>query len=221
LDLLSDSPPTDQGLLSADVMEGWGPAQVVEAGLIRDLLRGRIVTDPDPHGIRIRGARIRGRLDLELVTTGIGLELSDCLLEDGINAVDAQLAGLWLHRCRISSAREPAFAGSGLQVRTLVSFASSVITANSVEGAVHVESARFARELSFGAAVVRNSRGPALGAVDLQTGGDLFLDDGFLASRPDRLRLTCPVRISAAFLTAVPRCCAAVRATPYGLSGSG
>jgi len=39
----------------------------VDASLVRDLLRGKTVGDPDPRGLWLRGARILGRLDLEYV----------------------------------------------------------------------------------------------------------------------------------------------------------
>jgi hypothetical protein len=29
--------------------------------VIRDILRGRLAADPDPHGLRLRGVRITGR----------------------------------------------------------------------------------------------------------------------------------------------------------------
>jgi hypothetical protein len=57
------------------------------------------VADPDPHGLRLRRARITGRLDLENLTTDVTLELADCLLEEGILARDARLVGLSLAGC--------------------------------------------------------------------------------------------------------------------------
>jgi len=54
--------------------------------VIRDILRRRLAPDPDPHGLRLRGAKITGRLDLENVATDVNFELNDCLLEEGILA---------------------------------------------------------------------------------------------------------------------------------------
>jgi hypothetical protein len=44
------------------VMTSWDGTHVVAAHDIRELLRGRIVSDPDPRGLRLRAACIRGRL---------------------------------------------------------------------------------------------------------------------------------------------------------------
>jgi hypothetical protein len=49
-------------------MRSWGESRTCRAWVIRDILRGRLVADPDPHGLRLRGARIAGRLDLETST---------------------------------------------------------------------------------------------------------------------------------------------------------
>ena len=61
-------------------MRAWGESRTCRARVIRDILRGRLAADPDPHGLRLRGARIIGRLDLENLTTDVNLELNDCLL---------------------------------------------------------------------------------------------------------------------------------------------
>ena len=50
-------------------MRSWGDSRTCRASVIRDILRGRLSADPDPHGLRIRGARITGRLDLENLVT--------------------------------------------------------------------------------------------------------------------------------------------------------
>src|SRR5690348_16618056 len=50
-------------------MKSWGDSRTCRASVIRDILRGRLAPDPDPHGLRLRGARISGRLDLEYLKT--------------------------------------------------------------------------------------------------------------------------------------------------------
>jgi hypothetical protein len=179
LDLLPGVPESMAGPLAAEVMSAWGDDHDVDAVVIRDLLRGRTVADPDPRGIRLRGARIRGHLDLQLLTTSVALELADCLIEDGIDATEARLAGLWLHRCRLTGAGRPAFAGDELHVDTLISFASSVVTAQHDNGALRLGDARIGGALSLSALVLRNEHGPAVDATGLRVDGDLYLDDGF------------------------------------------
>jgi hypothetical protein len=72
-------------------MRSWGDSRTCRATVIRDILRGKLAADPDPHGLRLRGGRISGRLDLANLTTGVSLELRDCLLEEGVLALDANL----------------------------------------------------------------------------------------------------------------------------------
>src|SRR4051794_36953694 len=50
----------------------------VDADLVRDLLRGMTVEDRDPRGLWLRGARIRGRLDLDHVDAVCPLVLEAC-----------------------------------------------------------------------------------------------------------------------------------------------
>ena len=80
-------------------MRSWGKSRTCRASVIRDILRGRLAADPDPHGLRLRGARITGRLDLQSLTTDVRFELADCLLEEGVLARDARLAFVGLAGC--------------------------------------------------------------------------------------------------------------------------
>src|SRR4051794_3104566 len=97
-------------------MRGWSTAQDIDASVLRDLLRGVGVSDPDPRGVHLRGARIRGRLDLDRLTTTSALFLEDCLLDEGITADAARLPALRLYRCRIAHPNEPAMRADALRV---------------------------------------------------------------------------------------------------------
>jgi hypothetical protein len=79
LDLAADDEEIDEA-----AMRSWGESRTCRASVIRDILRGRLAVDPDPHGLRLRGARITGRIDLENLTTNVSLDLTDCLLEEGL-----------------------------------------------------------------------------------------------------------------------------------------
>jgi hypothetical protein len=83
VDLIPDTPTG--GMLDEDEMRGWGDGHDVDAELLRNLLLQRSLdgAGPDPRGLRLRGARIRGRLDLDLVDTTVVLWLVDCLLDHG------------------------------------------------------------------------------------------------------------------------------------------
>jgi hypothetical protein len=82
-------------------MRSWGDSRTCRASVIRDILRGRLAADPDPHGLRLRGGRIVGQLDLEHLDTDVHLELADCLLEAGVVARDARLACVALAGCQV------------------------------------------------------------------------------------------------------------------------
>jgi hypothetical protein len=102
LDLLSKGETVDEA-----AMRSWSDARVCRAVVVRDILRGRLAVDPDPHGLRLRGARIAGRLDLENLTTNVSLELYGCFLEEGIVAKEAPLLYLALDGCRLEHPAEP------------------------------------------------------------------------------------------------------------------
>jgi hypothetical protein len=136
-------------------MRSWGPDRNVRAAVVRDIVRGRLAPDPDPHGLRLRGARIVGRLDLANVTSSVPIELMDCLIEDGLDAVSAHLAHLILLGCRINGAGE--------------------------DGAVQLLGARIGGQLGCRGTKLSNESGRALEADGLQVEQDVFLDGGFEA----------------------------------------
>jgi hypothetical protein len=96
LDLAADDEVVDEA-----AMRSWGDSRTCRATVIRSILRRRLAADPDPHGLRLRGARITGRLDLENLTTDVSLKLEDCLLEEGVLARDARLASVALPGSRL------------------------------------------------------------------------------------------------------------------------
>src|SRR5580704_5021925 len=51
LDLAAGGEATDEA-----AMRSWGDGRTCRAVVIRDILCGRLALDPDPHGLRLRGA---------------------------------------------------------------------------------------------------------------------------------------------------------------------
>ena len=94
-------------LIDEAAMRSWGDDRTCRATVIRDILRGKLAADPDPHGLRLRGARITGRLDLENLSTGVNFRLSDCLLEEGIFVRDSRMTTVVLNGCQIEHPAEP------------------------------------------------------------------------------------------------------------------
>ena len=163
-------------------MRSWGEARTCRATVIRDILRKRLVADPDPHGLRLRGARISGRLDLGHLTTDVNLELSDCFLEEGLFARDARLASVRLTGCQLEHPAEPPLYADRL-ICSRLSLSGARIIADADElGAVRLPAAHIDGQLDFTGASLRNDSGPALIADGLQVGQAMTLRGGFTAT---------------------------------------
>jgi hypothetical protein len=177
LDLAADDEAVDEA-----AMRSWGESRTCRASVIRDILRGRLVADPDPHGLRLRGARIIGRVDLENLITKVNFELKDCLLEEGILARDAQLAGVSLTRCQIEHPAESPLDADRLTCSVLDLMGARIIGHANDAGAVTLLGAHIGGSLDCGGATLRNHDGPALSGSGLQVGQGMFLGGGFTAT---------------------------------------
>lgn len=162
-------------------MRSWGEERSVPATVVRDILRGRLAADPDPHGLRLRGARITGRLDLENLTTTVALELYDCWLTEGLVARDAELPCLVLAGCLIEHPDEPPFDAQGLTA-SVVSLFHATVTGAAAQGVVQLAGARIGGQLICTGAKLHNSVGVALHAERVQVGQSMYLRDGFVAT---------------------------------------
>ncbi|GGO18885.1 hypothetical protein [Micromonospora parathelypteridis] len=179
LDLVGDRP------VDEEAMRSWGDDHAISASVIRELVRGRLVSEPDPHGLRLRGARIVGRIDLENVTSDLALELRDCLLPDGVNLRNARLSAVALSGCRIEQA--PDSADAALEATRCAAWALSLdrstVSADAAAGAIRLAAARVGT-LDCRGARWANSTGPALDADGLTVDQSVFLNDGFTATSP-------------------------------------
>jgi hypothetical protein len=176
LDLTADGEVVDEA-----AMRSWGDSRTCRATVIRDILRGRLAADPDPHGLRLRGARITGRLDLEYLSTEVNFELDDCLLEEGIIARDAHLATVGLSRCLHEHPAEPPLDAERLTC-SMLALRGARITGHADAGAVDLRGAHIGGQLECPGASLRNDSGPALAADGLQVGQTVFLSGGFTAT---------------------------------------
>jgi hypothetical protein len=151
-------------LIPADVMRRWGRRHTVRASVIRDILRGRLVGRPDPRGIRLRGARISGRLDLDYLLATIPLSLTDCLLADGIVASGATLPALTLRGSLLAHRDLPPLA-AGRLTTTMLDLTLATVTARCQSAAVDLAGADLGLLDARGATLV-NAGGPALDASE-------------------------------------------------------
>ncbi|PWR12588.1 hypothetical protein DKT68_02815 [Micromonospora acroterricola] len=179
LDLAGDGPVDDAA------MRSWGDDRTISASVIRELVRGRLVSEPDPHGLRLRGARIVGQIDLENVTSDLALELRDCLLPGGVNLRNARLSVVALTGCRIEQATGSADAALDATrcAASTLSLDGSTVTADAVAGTIRLAAARVGTVDCHGARL-ENSTGPALDADGLQVDQSVFLNGGFTAISP-------------------------------------
>jgi hypothetical protein len=169
-------------VLDEAAMRSWGESRTISAAVIRDILRGRLAADPDPHGVQLRGTRISGRLDLENLTTDVNLELRDCFLEEGLLARGARLAAVALTRCQLEHPADPPLDAARLTCRAL-DLTGTRITGHATAGAVNLRGAHIDGSLDCDGANLRNDSGPALSADDLQVGQGVNLRNGFTATR--------------------------------------
>ena len=142
--------------------------------MIRDILRGRLAADPDPHGLRLRGARISGRLDLENLTTDVNFDLTDCFLEEGVLARNAHMAFVGLTGCLLEHPAEPPMDAAGIACSVL-DLRKTTIIGHTAHGAVRLPGARIVGQLRCDGATLGNDPGPALIANGLQVGQAMHL----------------------------------------------
>jgi hypothetical protein len=162
-------------------MRSWGDSRTCRASVIRDILRGRLAADPDPHGLRLRGARIAGRIDLDNLTTDVDFGLTDCLLEEGLLARDARLCTLVLTGCHLEHPAEPPLVADRL-ICSLIFLDEATIIGHAEDGAVRLAGAHIAGSLDCTGASLSNDSGPALAAGSLQVDQDVLLTGGFTAT---------------------------------------
>ena len=100
VDLRSGDPREDR-LESAS---SWGPERLIRADVLRELLLGG--KEPEPGyapGLRLRGARVVGRLDLMGATVGWPLVCEYCYFDGEIRLVESSARTVRLVQSRIAA----------------------------------------------------------------------------------------------------------------------
>jgi hypothetical protein len=161
-------------------MRGWNESRSVRASVIRDILLGRLASAPDPRGVRLRGARVVGQLDLENLVTEVHLDLSDCFLNEGLVARDACLPTLVLDGSVLENSSASTIDAQRLSA-SMLSLRKVVINGSVHEAAVVIlEGARLG-VVYCGGAAFRNDAGPAFDGDGVLVTRHLFLNEGFEA----------------------------------------
>ncbi|NAZ84640.1 hypothetical protein, partial [Kineococcus indalonis] len=151
----------------------------VRATLIRMIMLGRVLpfAEIDPHGLRLTGAHLHQRLDLDELTSPLPLVLIDCHLTEGLSAARASLHTLHLTdgtTVRCTDPEQPALDAGGLKLAHDLRLQCD-IAGDSPRGAIVLLSASIGGHLDCEDGTVANVSGFALDGYGMSTGGGVFL----------------------------------------------
>lgn len=125
------------------------PQHIIRAGLLRELLWGRCDKLPDPQGVRLRGARITGVLDLCHVQAIVGMDLEGCSFDQQVMMVNAHLP--WL---ALTTSCIPALIADELKVDSSLLLNEGFSATGPGKSGVHLRGAHIGGSLNL-------SRGPS------------------------------------------------------------
>lgn len=146
----------------------------VQAELIRELLMGRR-GELDPRGLRVRGVRVVGQLDLDHIPAVSGLSLINCALPDGIACRYARIREINLSDSLVS-----ALSAEGLRTDGHLFLRDATMRGADERGTVRLYGAYIGGQLDLDGIEVSNDTGPALDADRLRTDNELFLRNAIM-----------------------------------------
>lgn len=158
--------------------QDWGPERVVRAEVIAALLLGAV--DPEPGKIaalRLRGARICGRLNVSSGRIGTTMHLTACRLDEPPEFSCATVERIWLFGCDLDG-----FGGRLLSVEGDISLEASrvhgclILNHSQISGSLHLDGCR-----------VSNPGQLAVWGGGMAVGGGVFGRHGFTAEGGVRL----------------------------------
>jgi hypothetical protein len=150
----------------------WGVEREVRGEVVTALLLGACKPDPGWFpALRLRGARITGRIDLMGATIAHALVLEHCWFEEQLRFVETTTKTV-----RIISSRLPAFNGARMRTEGILNFYQSVI-----EGTLRLDRARIDGEISLRGAQIGNGAAEAIAGAGLAVDGDMECNAGFTA----------------------------------------
>jgi hypothetical protein len=156
------------GPVDHEAMEGWGPERTVRAAVLRHLL---VESQWLVHGrgVWLRGARIRGRVDLEAATVRCPLLLENCYFDgpDPINLAFATVSRVLLSRCRVVG---------GLNAKLVAVTKELGFDGSRFEATVVLDDADISGPLYCFDVQLTGAEGSALLGRSLKVGGSAFFD---------------------------------------------
>ncbi len=159
----------------------WGADRIIHADRIAWLCTDSKASEcVSYHGVRVKGARIDGGLDLEFGEVRFPLLLSGCGLTNELNLRRAHLKALYLNRTHVKS-----ILADGVKVDGDVFLKDGF----SADGEVRLIGATIDGNLECDGGVFKNAAGNALCADGIQVRGNVHLRNGFRADGEVRLIL--------------------------------
>lgn len=203
VDLASDVPVGEKLTLSNALK--WDRSHEIKAKKLQQILLGHYtdICKANQHGIRLRGIRVTGRLDLENLDTSVPIEFDYCHIPDGISGTSSTLQKLVISNCIITSASSTENAVISLEnavIKDTLSIKAteikaengvalnadgvkivndaelqSTFVASSRDGAIAIRGAHVGGSINLGGAKIQSKFGPALSADRVKVTGNILL----------------------------------------------
>lgn len=148
----------------------WGPERTIRAAVLADLLTRS--HGSRPRALRLAGARITGRLDLEAAELLCPVLLKGCWFEQPLSLAEARAPAVRLPGCHL-----PGLHAAQLQTRGNVELNGGFVA----QGEVDLSGAHIGGLLDLSEATLTNLGGSALTAAWLTVAQDMFCRQGFTA----------------------------------------
>ncbi|MEW2360132.1 hypothetical protein [Spirillospora sp. NPDC029432] len=175
-DLRTGDPAAD----AVSAAAAWGPERTIRAEVIAALLLGAVAPAPGRRpAIRLRGARVEGRLDLIGAEVPYTLVCEDCRFDGPVRLVEATTRTVRLTGCDIPHVNAPRLTMDGLLN----------LHRTRVRHGLRLDRARVSGEISLrGARIGPDPDGVAVAADGLVVDGPMEANEGFHATGAVRLR---------------------------------
>lgn len=143
---------------------GWSAERIIRAEVIAALMLGACAPEPGRFpAVRLRGARVTGRLDLMGAVVGCALVCEYCSFEDAPRLVEASMKTV-----RVVESQLPGLNAARMRLEGILNLYRSA-----VGGMLILDRARVTGELSLREAVIGDGSGTAIAADGLVMDGDL------------------------------------------------
>ena len=168
--------PVSDQQVTREEMEAWGVERTVRAVVLRHLL-----TDPlwpiTSKGIKLRGIRITGSLNLESTTLRCPISFNHCLVDSPDQPSDMiSLDYVSGSRIAFINCHLPGIRGKGLSLSQTLDLSSSVL-----QGELYLVSAKISSELTCAGTQIKGvgDHNVSMNADHLTVGDGLILNEGF------------------------------------------